>query len=171
MSNKIKNYFISRKLYIQRCKKEYGDSFKAKAMIRQILLNFFMQDILYLFLFLFPLDKFHQNEFYSFNKLLNSNEFKAYYKLTFINFISKISSSNDLSTFLVIYDFYLYIFYMDFFQFRFKQQNIHILILLIDLFNIALNLIKSEKRREEKRREEKRREEKLLLFHGEGPAK
>ena len=55
---------------------------------------------------------------------------------------------------------------MDFFQFRFKQQNIHILILLIDLFNIALNLIKSEKRREEKRREEK-----LLLFHGEGPAK
>ncbi len=164
MSTEIKNYFIHEKLKIARCKEEYEDSSIAKAIIKHIIINLFMKDILYLSLSLFPLDVFLQNVLCSFNKLLNLYEFNAYCLLSFIIFTAGISSSNDLSAFQVANAFYLCGFQFDYFHLRFNQQNIYELLLLIDSFIIALNINKiarrEEKRREEKRREEKRREEK-----------
>ena len=175
MSTEIKNYFIHEKLKIARCKEEYEDSSIAKAIIKHIIINLFMKDILYLSLSLFPLDVFLQNVFCSFNKLLNLYEFNVYCLLSFIIFTARIPSSNDLSAFQVANAFYLCGFQFDYFHLRFNQKNVYALLLLIDSFIIALNINKiarrEEKRREEKRRKEKRREEKLLLFHGEGDAK
>ena len=164
MSTEIQNYFIQEKSRISRCKEEYEDSSIAKAIIKHIIINLFMKDILYLSLSLFPLDVFLQNVLCSFSKLLNLYEFNAYYLLSFIIFTAGISSSNDLSAFQVANAFYLCGFQFDYFHLRFNQQNIYALLLLIDSFIIALNINKiarrEEKRREEKRREEKRREEK-----------
>ena len=173
MSTEIQNYFIQEKSRISRCKEEYEDSSIAKAIIKHIIINLFMKDILYLSLSLFPLDIFLQNIFGSFNKLLNLNEFNTYCLLSFIIFTARISSSYDLSPFKVANAFYLCGFQFDYFHLRFNyinQKNVYALLLLIDLFIIALNINKIE-RREEKRREEKRREEKLFLFHGEGAKK
>ena len=162
MSTEIQNYFILEKLKIARCKEEYEDSSIAKAIIKHIIINLFMKDILYLSLSLFPLDIFLQNVFCSFNKLLNLNEFNTYCLLSFIIFTARISSSYDLSPFKVANAFYLCGFQFDYFHLRFNQKNVYALLLLIDLFIIALNINKiarrEEKRREEKRREEKRRE-------------
>ena len=101
MSIEIQNYYIHEKLKIARCKEEYEDSSIAKVIIKHIIINLFMKDILYLSLSLFPLDVFFQNVFCSFNKLLNLYEFNAYCLLSFIIFTAGISSSNDLSTFKV----------------------------------------------------------------------
>jgi len=162
MSTEIQNYFILEKLKIARCKEEYEDSSIAKAIIKHIIINLFMKDILYLSLSLFPLDIFLQNVLCSFNKLLNLYEFNAYCLLSFIIFTARISSSYDLSPFKVANAFYLCGFQFDYFHLRFNQKNVYALLLLIDLFIIALNINKiarrEEKRREEKRREEKRRE-------------
>ena len=121
MSTEIQNYFILEKLKIARCKEEYEDSSIDKAIIKHIIINLFMKDILYLSLSLFPLDIFLQNVFCSFNKLLNLNEFNTYCLLSFIIFTARISSSYDLSPFKVANAFYLCGFQFDYFHLRFNQ--------------------------------------------------
>jgi hypothetical protein len=69
MSTEIQNYFIQEKSRISRCKEEYEDSSIDKAIIKHIIINLFMKDILYLSLSLFPLDIFLQNVFCSFKRL------------------------------------------------------------------------------------------------------
>ena len=143
MSTEIQNYFILEKLKIARCKEEYQDSSIAKAIIKHIIINLLMKDILYLSLSLFPLDVFLQNVFCPFNKLLNLYEFNAYCVLSFIIFTAGISSSNDLSTFKVSNTFYLCGFQFDYFHLRFTDFYIIFFIYIISLnlkFNIFLYL-------------------------------
>ena len=121
MSTEIQNYFIQEKSRFSRCKEEYEDSSIDKATIKHIIISFFIKDILYLSLSLFPLDVFLQNVLCSFNKLLNLYEFNAYCVLSFIIFRAGLSYSNGLSPFKVANAFYICGFQFDYFHLRFTD--------------------------------------------------
>ena len=166
MSNEIKDYFISQKLNIRKFKEEHDDSLKTKVTIIAPIINIFIKNVSYLFFALLSINILYQNEFYSFNKLFKSYEFNAFFLLSLIIFVAIISTKNDLRRLSFINDFYLYLFCIAYFYFRFnKINNLHLLLLIIDLMFVASNKIKKFSVNE------KRREERLLLFHWEVAAK
>ena len=166
MSNKIKDYFISQKLNIRRFKEEHDDSLKTKVAIKAPIINIFIKNVSYLFFALLSINILYQNEFYSFNKLFNSYVFNAFFLLSLIIFIAIISIKSDLRRLSFINNFYLYLFCLLYLYYIFnKINNLHLLLLIIDLMFVASNKMKKFSVNE------KRREEKLLLFHGEGDKK
>ena len=152
MSNKIKDFFITQIFNIIRFKEKHDNSLKTKVTIKAHIINIFIKNASYLFFALLSINILYQNEFYSFNKLFNSYVFNAFFLLSLIIFIAIISIKSDLRRLSFINNFYLYLFCLLYLYYIFKINNLHLLLLIIDLMFVASNKIKkfsvNEKRRE-----------------------